>query len=90
LRSLGRDLSDLRGASEAKNLAALKKLVAPEQWPWAEAHANSFVRYANDLVAIEWLGYQARILLGNSAPQDAAEHLLMDIAKLEAEKAGKR
>jgi hypothetical protein len=31
LRSFGRDLSDLRGASEAKNLAALKKLVAPEQ-----------------------------------------------------------
>jgi hypothetical protein len=27
------DLSDLRGASEAKNLAALKKLVAPEEWP---------------------------------------------------------
>jgi len=89
LRSLGRDLSDLRGASEAKNLAALKKLVAPEQWPWAEPHAISFVRYAADLMPIDVLGDHAGFLLRGSAVQEAAEHFLMDIAKLESEKAEK-
>jgi hypothetical protein len=38
---------------------------------------------------IKWLGYQARNLLDNGAVQAGAEQLLMDIAKLEAEKAEK-
>jgi hypothetical protein len=67
LRSLGRDLSELRGASEAKNLAALKKLVAPEQWLWAEPHAISFVRFAADLMPIDVLGDHAGFLLRGSA-----------------------
>jgi hypothetical protein len=93
MRSFHSELSDLRGARQAKNLAILKKLVAPEQWPWAEMHALNFVRYASDLAVIKWLGYQARNLLDNGAVQAGAEQLLMDIAKLEAEKAeraGKR
>jgi hypothetical protein len=48
LRSFHHDRSDLRGAREAKNLVGLRKLIAPEKWPWAEAHANSLVRYAAD------------------------------------------
>jgi hypothetical protein len=40
-------------------------------------------------VAIDMLGYQAGCLLGNGAVQDSAEQLLMDIAKLEVEKAEK-
>jgi hypothetical protein len=93
MRSFHGELSDLRGARQAKNLAILKKLVAPEQWPWAEMHALNFVRYASDLAAIEWLGHQAGNFLSNGAVQQAAEALLIDIAKLEGEKgekAGKR
>jgi hypothetical protein len=70
-------------------MTALKKLVEPEQWPWAQLHAGSFVQYVSDLMAIKWLGYQARNLLDNGAVQAGAEQLLMDIAKLEAEKAEK-
>lgn len=89
LRSFGHELSDLQGGRQAKNLAALKKLVEPEQWPWAEPHAISFVRYAADLMPLDTLGDHAGFLLRGGAVQEAAEHLLMDIAKLEAEKAGK-
>jgi hypothetical protein len=89
-RSFDRELSDLRSAREGRHLAALKKLVHDEKWPWAQPHAMSFVRFTADLAALEWLGYQARQLLGNGAVQDAAENLLMDIAKLEAEKGGEK
>ena len=80
----------MRSARQARHLAALKKLVHEEQWPWAQQHAGSFVRYAADVVGIEWLGYQERQLLDNGALQDAVEQLLMDIAKLESEKTAKR
>jgi hypothetical protein len=68
-------------------VAALKKLVNDEQWPWAQQHAASFVRFVSDLVAIEWLGHQARQLLDNGRLQEAAEQLLKDTQGLEAEKA---
>jgi acyl-homoserine lactone acylase PvdQ len=32
-------ITTLRDARQARNLARLKEMVNPEQWPWAEAHA---------------------------------------------------
>ncbi len=51
---------------------------------------GSFVRFTTDLAAIDMLGDRAAFLLQEGAIQGAAEQLLMDIAKLEAEKAAKR
>jgi hypothetical protein len=89
-RSFDCELSDLRLARQERHMAALKKLVHDEQWPWAQVHAGSFVRFTSDLAAIEWLGHQSRQLLESGAARDAAEALLMDIAKLEAEKGGEK
>jgi hypothetical protein len=47
------------------------------------------VRFCSDLVAIEWLGHQARQLLEAGRLQKAAEQLLKDTQALEAEKADK-
>jgi hypothetical protein len=68
-------------------VAALKKLCNDEQWPWAQQHAAAFVRFVSDLVGIEWLGHQARVLLENGRLAEAAEQLLKDTQALEAEKA---
>jgi hypothetical protein len=86
-RSFDKELSDLRSSRQARHVAALKKLVNDEQWPWAGQHAASFVRFCSDLVAIEWLGHQARVLLDNGRLPDAAEQLFKDSLALEAEKA---
>lgn len=90
LRSFWSELSPLRDSRTAANLASLKKLVNPEQWPWAESHALLFIQFASDVVPLDRLGDQAHDLLRTGAVRQAAEQLLMDIAKLETEKAGKR
>jgi hypothetical protein len=82
LRSFHHDRSHLRGVREAKNLTALKKLVAPELSMWAKPHAA-------DVMPIDMLGDHAGYLLRSGAVQDSPEDLLMNIAKLEAEKAEK-
>jgi chromosome segregation ATPase len=71
-RSFDRELSDLRSAREQKHMTALKKLVEPEQWHWAQVHAGSFVQYVSDLMAIKWLGYQAQIY-STMAPSKPAQ-----------------
>jgi hypothetical protein len=78
-------LSALRDNRTAKHLARLKEMVGPEQWTWAEVHALSFVRFASDLMPLDMLGDQSAAMLRAGAVKKAAEELLMDIAKLEAE-----
>ena len=87
-RSFWQAITTLRDARQAKNLARLKEMVNPEQWPWAEPLAVSFIRFASDMVPLDLLGDQAYHLLQVGAVRKAAEHLLVDIAKLEGEAAG--
>ena len=44
LRSLWRDLSELRAKTGQKHLAVLKKLAGEEQWPWAIEQARTLMR----------------------------------------------
>jgi hypothetical protein len=85
LRSFWPALTELRAARSAKNLSILKELVSPEKWPYAETHALTFLRFAADLITIEFLGDQAARMLRGSNVQQAAEAILLDVAKLEAE-----
>jgi hypothetical protein len=89
-KSFWQELTTLRDTRQAKNLDRLKEMVGPEQWPWAEQHALSFVRFASDLMPLDTLGDQAAMMQRSGAVKKAAEHLLIDIAELEAERAGKR
>ena len=89
LRAFCGGLSALRDARRSKHLARLKEMVGPEQWRWAEQHALSFVRFASDLMPLDTLGDQAAMMQRSGAVKKAAEHLLMDIAKLEAEENGR-
>jgi hypothetical protein len=82
-------LTALREARTARLLATFKEMGEPEKWPYAETHARSFLRFAVDLIAIEFLGDQAALHLSGSRVQQAAEQLLMDVAKLESEAASK-
>jgi hypothetical protein len=91
LRSFEIELADLRQKRHERNLAALKKLVPEEKWPWAQQHAISFVQFTADLAALNFLGYRARQLVEGGSVQEATKQLLKDIGALEAEKkAGKR
>jgi len=83
-----RALAALLDSRNAENLARLKKLVPADKWMWAETHAKAFIRYASDVIPLDMLGDQAAAMLRGGAVQKAAEHLLMDIAKLETEAAG--
>jgi hypothetical protein len=80
-------LTALRDTRNAGNLAMLKKMVGadPNKWMWAEAHAKQFIRFASNIGPIDTLGDQAAGMLRSGAIRKAAESLLMDIAKLEAE-----
>lgn len=84
-QSFWRALSQLRDLRNAGNLARLKRLVQADKWPWAETHAKVFIQYASDIVPLDMLGDQAAMMLRAGAVGRAAENLLMDIAKLEAE-----
>jgi hypothetical protein len=63
LRSLEIELADLCQKRRERNLAALKKLVPEEKWPWAQQHAISFIQFAANLTALDFLGYRARQLV---------------------------
>jgi hypothetical protein len=82
-------LTALRDARTERLLATFKEMVEPEKWVFAETHARSFLRFSVDLIAIEFLGDQAALHLSGGRAQQAAEQLLTDVAKLEAE-TGKR
>jgi len=78
-------LTALRDARTATLLATFQEMVEPEKWPYAETHARSFLRFSVDLMTIEFLGDQAALHLSGSRVQQAAEQLLMDVARLEGE-----
>jgi hypothetical protein len=82
-------LTALRDTRDAGNLAILKKMVGadPNKWMWAEAHAKQFIRFASNIGPIDTLGDQAAAMQRAGTIRKAAESLLMDIAKLEAETA---
>jgi hypothetical protein len=82
-KSFSRALSALVDARRAGYIARLKEMVAPEQWPWAETHALSFIRQTPDLLSLDMLGDQAARMLQARDARKAAENLLMDISKLE-------
>jgi hypothetical protein len=89
-KSFWEALTILRDTRQARNLDRLKVLVAPDQWPRAEALAVSFVRLAKDMTPLDLLGDHANNLLRAGAVRQAAEALLQDITALEAEKAADR
>jgi hypothetical protein len=89
----GNVLSELRDRRHAKHLDRLKEMVEPERWPYAEATAISFIRFASDLAPLDLLDNSADLLprmLRAGAAREAAEALLADILKLETEKAAER
>jgi hypothetical protein len=90
LRSLWRDLCELRTKGEQRHLAALKRLVDEEQWPLAEPHARLHMQHFSDLRPIDRLSDQADFSLSHGAVQLAAEQELADIGTFEAEKSAKR
>jgi hypothetical protein len=51
-------------------------MINPEQWPWAEAHAVSFVQFASDMVPVDHLGDMAHGMLRAGAVRKAAQPLL--------------
>jgi hypothetical protein len=85
----GRALTELLNARQTKHLAHLKAMVEREQWMWCEAHAIAFIQRTPDLLLLNRLGDSTATLLYSGAPRKLAEHLMMDIAKLEAEAASR-
>jgi septal ring factor EnvC (AmiA/AmiB activator) len=55
----GNVLSELRDRRHAKHLDRLKEMVEPERWPYAEATAISFIRFASDLAPLDLLDNSA-------------------------------
>ena len=91
LRSLWHDLAALRAKREERHLATLKKLVGDEeQWGWALERAKTLMRHFGDLRAIDHLGEAADFSLAHGAAPLAAEQVLSDIARFEAERGAKR
>jgi hypothetical protein len=89
-RSFCQALSALLDARKTKHLDRLKEMVEPAQWVWAEAHATAFIWHTPDLQLLDSLGGKTAMLVRSGTPRKAAENLLDDIAKLEAEKAAER
>jgi hypothetical protein len=89
-RSFGGALSDLLKDRTAKHLARLNEMLEPAQRVWAEGAAIQFIQHTPDLRLLNTLGDHTGAILRSGAPRKIAESLLMDIAKLEAEKAGER
>lgn len=82
----------MRDTRNSGNLAILKAMVGPDpnKWMWAEAHVKQFIRFASNIGPIDTLGDQGAEMLRAGAIRKAAESLLMDIAKLEAEGVGEK
>jgi len=80
----------LRTRRKQRHLAALKRPVDEEQWPWAQEQARALMRHFSDRQPIDRLGDQADFSLSHGAVQLAAEQALSDIGTLEAERQAKR
>jgi hypothetical protein len=90
LRSFDFALAELRDERNAKNMGRLKEMVGEQAWPLAETPARIFAAHIADVKRIDLLGHQSRLMLQGPGTRQAAENLLIDIAELEAERAGKR
>jgi hypothetical protein len=65
----------------------LKKLVGDEEhWSWALTAALALMRHFSDIRALDGLGDAAYYTVTHGAVELAAEQVLADIRKLEAER----
>src|SRR4029077_8092892 len=80
LRSLWRDLSELRAKREGEACgSAVDGSLGEEHWPWPETDAGALMRHFADVGAIDRLGDAADFALSHNATQHAVELLLRDI-----------